>query len=958
MNLRVCSLHLALMAVGAVGTLGLSSCATVAPASAPASTGAPAAAAAAANAVAAAASEAATRVIDPKAAIGAQAVAAAAKTSAAEATVAATSAADTASKPKAFADVVKDATEEAGFFTTWRKDDKVWLEIPEAMWERPFFFSVNVTHSIGDAGLHGNQMGGFLAAGGGQYLASFRRLGATGVQLIARNTAHTAAEQSPARRMVERAFSDSLIGNATVVSASHPERKSVLIEVNTLLINDFPMAAQQLEQTYRQPYAFDAKNSSIEKVRNSGTETGFNVRGHYQLSRLSLPPPVPNPSAPSPRFPTTLPDVRSLFMGYYYGFSQLPAPMRPRVSDPRVGYFATGISDFTDPNQREVKTRYVNRWRLERKDPTAAMSEPVEPITFWLDRNIPVLYRPAVTAGILEWNKAFEKIGFRNAVVAKQQQDGDEFDIAATRYASVGWVAANDIPFGAQGPSKVDPRTGEILDADIVVSESNFRLFSGRLREDPLPPVGTSAVPAISGMGGRTRRDRNFCSYADSKLAETAFALDLLIARGEIGAGSPEAQQVVMDAIKDTIIHEVGHTLGLRHNFRASMSVTPEQLSDPKFGAETGISSSVMDYNPLNIALKGERQGQYSMITVGPYDIWAIEYGYKQTTPETEAVELAKTLARSREPALAYATDEDAGLDSSLEGIDPETNRSDLGSDPLAFYEKRFAIVRELWDRWQSKPLPEGTRGDVLRRNFNRGFLIIGEASELAAKYVGGVSVLRDSATTGRQALTPVDAAKQRRALALLTRNLFEVNSFNFKPEFLGKLTPDFEARYDAVEEDVPGVAIPALDFPVASRVLALQRAALGQLMRDSVATRVANAPEKLADPSKALSLSELYGTLQKAVWSELASGAKISPMRRNLQREHVHMLAEAVARPSRRMPADARSLQREYSVELLALLKKAAGKSGNSIEVRAHLNESIALLDAALKAQIAKVIG
>ena len=932
----------------ALVTLGLVSCASVSPPSTAPSAGT--SAIAAANTVATAATAAADRVADPKAAVGAQAVAAAAKASAA--TVAA--APGTPPPPKPFAEVIKDAKEEAGFFTTWRKDDKVWIEIPEAMWERPFFFSINITHSIGDAGLYGNQMGGFLAASRGQYLASFKKFGATGVQLIARNTAYTAAEQSPAKRMVERAFSDSLIGNATVVSAPHPERKSVLIEANALLVNDFPMAAQQLEQTYRQPYAFDGKNSSIENVRNSESETGFNVRGHYQLNRLSLPPPIPNPSAPPPRFPSTLPDVRSLFMGYYYGFSKLPTPMRPRATDPRVGYFATGVSDFTDPNKRDVKTRYVNRWRLEKKDPAAAMSEPVEPITYWLDKNIPVIYRPAVTAGILEWNKAFEKIGFKNAVVAKQQGDGDDFQVAATRYASVGWAAGNNLPFGAIGPSKVDPRSGEILDADIIVSESNFRLFSGRIREDPLPPIGASAQSAMS----HAQHARDLCNYADNKLAETAFALDLLIARGEIEAGSTEAQQVVMDAIKDTIIHEVGHTLGLRHNFRASMAVTPEQLSDAKFGAETGISSSVMDYNPINIALKGERQGQYSMITVGPYDTWAIEYGYKQTTAESETAELTKTLSRAAEPALAYGTDEDAGFGTLLEGIDPETNRSDLGSDPLAFYEKRFAIVRELWDRWQSKPLPEGTRGDVLRRNFNRGFLIIGETGELAAKYVGGVSVLRDAATTGRQALTPVDAAKQRRALALLTKNLFEVDSFSFKPQFLGKLTPDFEARFDSLDDDLQTSPVEALDFPIASRVLALQRATLGQLMRDTVATRLVNAPETLVDASKALTVAELYGTLQKAVWSELGSGAKISPMRRNLQREHVRMMAEAVARPSARAPADARSLQREYAVELLAQLKKAASKSGNAIEVRAHLNESIALLDAALKAQIAKVIG
>lgn len=927
MNFRLRLLPAALLVAG------LASCATVAP---------PAASTTASTTSAAAASTPATG--DAKAA----APAAGARPAAAPAAAGAPPA------PKPFADVIKDAKEEKGFFSTWRKDDKVWIEIPEAMWDRPFFFSVNVTHNIGDAGLYGNQMGGFLAAGRGQYVASFRKFGPNGVQLIARNIGHTAAKDAPIRHAVERSFSDSLIGSAAVASAPHPDRKSVLIEANALFINDFPMAAQQLEQTFRQPYAFDDKNSSIEKVRNSETETGFNVRAHYRLGRVSLPPPTPAPGQPLPKYPATLPDIRSLFMGYYYGFSQLPQnPMRPREADPRVGFFTASVNDFSNPDKREPRNRYIIRWRLEKKDPTAALSEPKQPIVYWLDKNIPTAYRKAVSDGILEWNKAYEKIGFKNAVVVKQQGDDDDFDTSATRFASIRWVAGNNIQFGARGPSKVDPRTGEILDADIEMNEDITRLYSARVAEDPPRPVG-SALAA-----GLIRNSGELCTYADNKLSEAAFALDLLVARGDFEYGSPQAEAWIMDAIKDITAHEVGHTLGLRHNFRASMAVTPEQLRDPKFGAEVGVSASVMDYNALNIATKDERQGQYSMVTVGPYDIWAIEYGYKETTPETEKAELAKTLSRALEPQLAYATDEDAGFMPIVEGIDPEVNRSDLSSDPLGFYEKRFTVIRELWDRVQAKELPAGTKYEQLRRNFQRGFLLMGQISELAAKYVGGVTVLRDVAGSGRQPITPVDADKQRRALNLLAKNLFAVDSFKFKPEFLGKLTPDFDARWDTLADEEVGIPmVPPVDQSVAGRVFALQRGTLGQLMRDSVAVRLVVAPEKLTDSSKALGLPELYSTLQKAIWSELASGASISMMRRNLQREHVRLLAEAVSKPSPAAPADARSLRREFAVDLLAQLRKAAAKPGLSIENRAHLNESIALLDGALKAQIAKVIG
>jgi Met-zincin/Domain of unknown function (DUF5117)/Domain of unknown function (DUF5118) len=664
--------------------------------------------------------------------------------------------------PRPFNDIVKDAKEEKGFFTTWKKDDKVWIEIPEAMWDRPFFFSVNVTNAIGDAGIFGNQMGGYLATGRGSYLASFRKHGTQGVQMIARNTAFTAQDKTPAKAMVDRAFSDSLIGTAAIVSAPHPERKSVLIEANTLLINDFPSAASRLEMAYRQPYAFDRGNSSIDRATNNESETGFHIRAHYNLAKVSLPPPVPNPSAPPSRLPGTLPDVRSMFFGFYYGFSKLPEqPMRPRHSDARVGYFSTPVMDYTDPDTRDPRARHIHRWRLEKKDPAAAMSEPKEPIVFWIDKNTPTKYRDIVRAGILEWNKAYEKIGFKNAIIVKQQGDDADFDTSSTRHASVRWVAGRGINFGARGPSKVDPRTGEILDADIEMNEDITRVFSVRLKEDPPRPTAFDRMFFNS---------TDLCSYASSKLNETALALDLLVARGDFEYGSAEAESFVMDAVKDITTHEVGHTLGLRHNFRASTSISPEQLRDPKFGAEVGISSSVMDYNALNIATKDERQGQYSMITVGPYDIWAIEYGYQETSPETEKAALAKTLARATEPLLAYATDEDAGFGSLLEGIDPEVNRGDLGTDPLGFYEKRFAVARELWDRWQTRQLATGTQYEQLRRNFERGFNMISQISELAAKYVGGVTVLRDVAGSGRQPLTPVDAEKQRRALSLLTK--------------------------------------------------------------------------------------------------------------------------------------------------------------------------------------------
>ncbi len=878
-----------------------------------------------------------------------------------------------AAGPRPFADVIKGATEDKGFFTTWKKDDKVWIEIPEEMLNKPFFMSVNITNGLGDAGIFGNQMGGYLAAGRGAQVVEFRRFGTQALQLIALNTAFKASASSPAARMVERSFSNSLINQVAIVSAPHPTKKSLLIEANALLLNDYPSIAARLELAFRQGYAFDPRNSSIDRAPNSSEETGFYVNAHYGLARLAVPPPVPTPGVPPPRVPSTLPDVRSAFFGVYYGFSKLPEnPMTPRFSDPRVGYFSTAVSDFTDPDRRDVRSRMIHRWRLEKKDPNAAISEPKQPIVFWLDRNIPSDYRQAVTDGILEWNKAFEQAGFKNAIVVKQQEDNATFDTSATRFASVRWVAGRGIGFGARGPSKVDPRTGEILDADIEVNEDITRIYNARNNEDPYRPIGSAArvysasTPHVHynmsflGNGQQLVIDEQVCTYAHDKLNEVAFGLELLVARGEMEYGSPEAKSFVMNALKDLIAHEVGHAIGLRHNFKGSTAITPEQLRDKEFGATRGISSSVMDYNALNIALKGERQGQYSMITVGDYDRWAVEFGYREFPKGQEAQGLKELLAKATRPELQYGTDEDAGFGSLIEGIDPETNRGDLSNNPLAFYEKRFAVARELWERWESKKLPDGTSYEVMRRNFERGFLIFGSVAELTAKYIGGVHVKRDPAGTGRQPLTPTDASNQRQAMKILTKNLFEVESFKFKPETLARMGFDFDSRFDSFEEETGGGTIPGVDYSLADRVLGLQRRVLAQLMRDTVAARVIGAPEKLKPGTPVFRLAELYSTLQSAVWSELDKGMAISPLRRNLQREHARVLAQMVATSNPRMPAEARSLQREFARGLLAKLRTASTRAhyARSVETRAHLNEAIDLLDSALKAQVSKTIG
>ncbi len=823
---------------------------------------------------------------------------------------------------KPFKEVAKDAKESKGYFTLHSKDEKVWMEIRPEQFGKPFFFSWNVANSVGERGLYGSQMGR-------SYQAEFRKIG-NQVQLIARNTDYVATPGTPQARAVAQAFSDSLIASAAVVSAPRPDTKGVLIDASALLFADIPGYSTNLENAFRLSYALDRPNTSFATLNTEEHLTGFLVNSHFSVPRIGAPPITP-PPMPLPPPPTTTPDPRSLFVGFYYSFSPLPAePMHPRLADDRVGHFVTTSYDFTEDLKPKTSRHYVNRWRLEKKEPAAAMSEPKQPITFWLDKNIPLKYRKSVEDGVLEWNKAFEKIGFKNALVVKQQQENDSFDTLDSRHASIRWFVGADVGF-AIGPSRIDRRTGEILDADIGMSDV-FARGARRLAADDLPG-------SVARQPARHLHGDDDCNLAHEAAMEMGFAMDLLEARGEFDMGSPKAEALAQAYVKDVISHEIGHTLGLRHNFRSSTIYSLKQLQDKTFTAANGLAGSVMDYIPFNIAANGEPQGEYVMSNLGPYDYWAIEYAYKPLDAATEAAELAKIAARSTEPLLAYGTDEDSSV---ALVADPDVNTFDLGNDPLAYVQKRLTLSRELWDRVQKRKLKDGDSYESLRRSFEYGFGQFARTVPVATKYVGGTTFLRDHAGTGRATYTPVPVERQRLALKLVSQSLFAAKSFVFAPELLSRFGPD---HFDRLNRN---------DVSISVRLLALQTAALDQLMSDVVAARLLNSAEKVKSAKDVMSVHELYSNVQGAVWSELSAGGDIGVTRRNLQREHLKRLANAIIRPSATAPADARSVQREQATQLLASLKGAIGKP-MSQEARAHLLESQATLTEVLKASLVR---
>ncbi len=833
-----------------------------------------------------------------------------------------------ASALKPFADVTKDAKEMPGLFGLWQKDDKVWLELKPDQLGPLYFLSWNVPQALGERGLYGGMMGD-------SHLVYFKRIGNT-LQLLARNTAFTAKEGTPIAQAVAEGFSDSLLASVPVLSQPHPERKSILVEANALLFRDLPMAATQLEFAFRQPYGFDAANTSFKSAASTADQATFQVSAHYALAKLMIPP-VSMPGAPPMPFtppPRTLEDVRSLFLGFQYNLAKLPAePMRARLADDRVGHFVSTRWDFTTDFQPDERIHLVHRWRLEKADPAAALSKPKQPIVYWLDRNIPERYRETVKAGILEWNKAFERIGFKDAIEVKQQPADADWSTHDARHASVRWFLGVDAGF-AIGPSMVDPRTGEILDADVGMGEIFTRGGREEFQEE---------IPPSTAAG--TRAD--FCTLLAEARRELAFSADLLEARGELEPGSPGEEAFVRSYLKDVVMHEIGHTLGLRHNFRASTVYSDAQLGDKAFTSGHGITGSVMDYTPTNISRNGGRQGDYHMQTLGPYDYWAIEYAYAPLDPAKEKEELARIAARGeRDPLLAFGTDQEAGF--GPDAMDPEVSRWDLGSDPLGYLAKRIALSQELLDRLQRRALKPGDEYKSLRRTTSVALGRMGSAASNAAKYLGGVVYVRDHAGSPRTPLSPVTGGKQREALRLLTGSIFDMNALKLRPEFAARLTVDqFDRGF--------GGAASAPDFSLSSRVLSLQKAILGQVLTPALMRRILDAPEKTA-AKDVFRLPELFDGLGGAIWEEARKGAEPTGTRRGLQKEHVRQMVGLVLRANPATPDDARALARENLRGLQGTLKAALAKPGLSRETKAHYQECLATLEETFKASVQRM--
>ena len=392
----------------------------------------------------------------------------------------------------AFETIIEDFEKIEGFFTFYQNIEKneFYLELkPEQL---DSIYLMNITRETGDGAFrHGVSMQG-------EFPFYFKKIG-NKIQLAEKNIKFRSNIDSPTAKALENQIPDSYIRTVKIKGDPHPETKAILVDANKLLIFDFPSIAGAR-------MTFDKPNSFITKIKSFELNSEIQIDLSYRTKNLYI---------------YTLADSRNVTYTYHYSLSSLiDSDYIPRHADDRVGHFLTLYQDYNDVLTESPYVRYINRWDLKKKYPSKQLSEPIKPIVFWLENTIPIKFREPITAGILAWNEAFEAIGFKNAIVVKQMPDDADWDPADVRYSTVRWLIQPGVGIGV-GPSRANPFTGEIYDADIRISADYIRFFHNEFEEFIDPMLGKTYaeyIQLINDEENLENKNGYHCNYANNMM--------------------------------------------------------------------------------------------------------------------------------------------------------------------------------------------------------------------------------------------------------------------------------------------------------------------------------------------------------------------------------------------------------------------------------------------------------